>query len=240
MDRFVENVIIERPMKNATLLTLLASLLFLGVFRSFGEEDEFAKLDITSNKLPIQKESDLWLRINVPFKLLKHPRLEALNGRRPATIEQAFNPKYLDDVKVKLWICFANKFKQNLLSSENKFSDADFYQYYSAEVEYRTLEFDRSTKNAVFLFPAAIAERDGFLEAYVKPVGYVIAISHQGTELSLSNSVFFNYRQVTPQILESFKAQSLSKSKENQGVLIPAHEVSMEYLNGMGPVKSKD
>lgn len=225
-------------MKMTNAIFKFLTLFGLGITTIFAEEDEFVMLDITSHKLPIQKENDTWLHVSVPFKFLKHPRLEALDGRRPETLEQAFNPKFIDDIKVKLWICFANKFKQNLLSSRGNFKETDFYQYYSAEIEYSTLEFDRSTKSASFLFPAAIAERDGFLEAYVKPVGYVIEISHKGRNFKLSKSIYFNYRGATEQILESFKAQVLSKSAENKGVLVPAHEVNMSYLDGMGPIKA--
>lgn len=202
---------------------------------TYANEDEFAKLDIISNKIPIQKENDLWLNISVPFKFLKHPRLESLNGRRPSTIEGAFNPKFINNVKVKLWICFENKFKKDLLGTSSGQKDTDYYQYYDSEVEYQTLEFDRSTKTANFLFPAAIAERDGFLEAYVKPVGYVIEISYDGEEFALSDGIYFNYRGATPQVLESFKSQAKSQSTKNKGILIPAHEISMNYLQGMGP-----
>ena len=133
-----------------------------------------------------------------------------------------------------------NNYKKNLLRSAGDFKETDFYQYYYSEVEYQTLEFDTSTKEAQFLFPAAIAERDGFMEAYVKPVGYVIEISHDGTSYELSDSVYFNFRGVTPQVLESFRTQAVSKSSANKGVLLPAHKVSMDLLNDMGPVKDND
>ena len=224
-------------MKIPFLFLLSISCLSFGYLSATVEEDKFVKLDIVSNKLSIKKESDRWLRISVPFKFINHPKIEALNGRRPSTVSQAFNPKYINDVKVKLWLCFTNKFKQNLLSSNNNLKDSDFYQYYSAEVEYLTLEFDRSTKNATFLFPASIAERDGFLETYVKPVGYIVEISHAGKAFQISNSIYFNYRGVTDQILDTFKAQAISKSSENEGILLPAHKVNESYLSGMGTVK---
>ena len=212
------------------------SFFFFGAFFAFGEIDKIAKLDISSNKLPIKKESDQWIRITVPFKFLSHPKIADLQGSRPSTLNQAFNPDFIDNVKVKLWICFANKFKQNLLGSGNNLKDADFYQYYSSEIEYLTLEFDRSTKNATFLFPTAIAERDGFLQSSIKPVGYVIEILHEESKLELSNAAYFNYRGVTENILETFISEAISKSSENEGVLVPAHKINPSYLIGMGPV----
>ncbi|MDG1138607.1 MAG: hypothetical protein P8N49_03720 [Opitutales bacterium] len=223
------------------LFSLLSFAFFsIGSLFVLGEEDKFAKLDITNGNLSIKKQSDQWLRITVPFKLVSHPRIEALEGRRPLTLSQAFNPKFIDDIKVKLWICFANKFKQNLLRSTSNLKDSDFYQYYDAEIEYLTLDFDRSTKNAIFLFPTTIAERDGFLGANVKPVGYVVEISHADSNFKLSNAVYFNYRGATEEILESFKSQALSESPENKGVLVPAHKIDASYLVGMGPVKTAD
>ena len=235
----LENFNVYCPMKLNTIIKLILTTLLVTGYSANGEEDEFVELDITSNKIPIQKESDQWLRISVPFKLKKHPRIEALNGRRPSSLSEAFNPKFINNIKVKIWICFPNKFKQDLLSSAN-IGATEFYQYYSAEVEYLTLEFDRSTKNATFLFPTPIAERDGFLEAYVKPVGYVIEISHKGTNFEMSDAVYFDYRGVTPQVLESFKSRAMSGSSENEGILFPAYKVNMNYLDGMGPVKAKD
>ena len=44
---------------------------------------------------------------------------------------------------------------------------SEFYQYYSSEIELLTIKADRNKKYATFLFPSAIAERDGFLNTYV-------------------------------------------------------------------------
>ena len=156
----LENFNVYCPMKLNTIIKLILTTLLVTGYSANGEEDEFVELDFTSNKIPIQKESDQWLRISVPFKLKKHPRIEALNGRRPSSLSEAFNPKFINNIKVKIWICFPNKFKQDLLSSANMVYQ--FYQYYSAEVEYLTLS-SIDPQDATFLFPTPIAERDGFL-----------------------------------------------------------------------------
>jgi len=219
---------------------LFTSYCWMGPLFVFGEYDKIAKLDISSNKIPIKKESDQWLRVSVPFKFQNHPKILALKGSRPNSLSQAFNPKFINNVKVRLWICFANKFKQSLLGSGNNFKDSDFYQYYSSEIEFLTLDFDRSTKIANFLFPSAIAERDGFLQSSIKPVGFVVEILHDDTILELSNSVYFNYRGATEEILEKFKSEALSKSADNEGILIPAHTIDQSYLIGMGPVNMQE
>ena len=75
-----------------------------------------------------------------------------------------------------------------------KLLPAEFYQYYSAEVEFMTLKFDRNTKYAHFLFPATIAERDGFLTSYINAVGYAVEIIYDGIPLEITNSIFFFFR----------------------------------------------
>jgi len=47
---------------------LFTSYCWMGPLFVFGENDKIAKLDISSNKIPIKKESDQWLRVSVPFK----------------------------------------------------------------------------------------------------------------------------------------------------------------------------
>jgi hypothetical protein len=103
-------------------------------------------------------------------------------------------------------------------------------------VEFSTVEIDRANKNAYFLFPALVAERDGFLTGYVNLIGYAVEISSEGSTFDMSNSIFFDkYRD--QEILEKFKEQAKANSERNKGVLVPAHTISMNYLDGTGPVK---
>ena len=74
----LENFNVYCPMKLNTIIKLILTTLLVTGYSANGEEDEFVELDITSNKIPIQKESDQWLRISVPFKLKKHPRMKHL------------------------------------------------------------------------------------------------------------------------------------------------------------------
>ena len=79
---------------------------------TFAQTDQFVKI---ANKVTISSETDSWLRISVPFNIVSHPRLEGLRGNRPSSIEEAFNPEFVEDVKVKLYICFSNEFKRKHL-----------------------------------------------------------------------------------------------------------------------------
>ena len=142
-------------------------VLIVFVFSSTSaQSDQFVKI---ANKVSISAETDSWLKISVPFNIVGHPRLVTLRGDRPSTIEQAFNPEYVEDVKVKLYICFSNEFKKKALRT-SKLIDSQFYQYYSSEIEFKTIKVERTTKYANFMFPSAIAEKDEFGGGYITPL----------------------------------------------------------------------
>ncbi len=211
-------------------LLLITTLFAFSTSRA--AEDQIVKM---ANKVTVVKDSDMWLRVTVPFNMVTHPKLAGGSASRPTSVDTAYNPEYLDNLKVKIYLCFSNEFKKKLLRSQN-LTDAQYYQYYSAEVEFTTVEIDRATKNAFFLFPTLVAERDGFLTGYVNLIGYAVEISSDGNTFEMSNSIFFEkYRD--EEILEKFKEQAKANSERNSGVLVPAHAVSINYLDGTGPVK---
>ena len=212
-------------MKNIIKITTTLSFLLLVSFEATAQVDKFAKI---GSRVIFAIENESWIRISVPFNLLTNPKLEAANGRRPTTVESAFNPEYINDVKVKLFVCFTNEFKKKILRGSS-FLDSQFYQYYSAEQTFETVKLDRNTKYANFLFPAAIAERDGFGGSYVNPTGYVIEISIEGQQLEISNSTMFEkYRDEST--LLKFKQQAVTNSASNQNILVPAHQVYPSYF----------
>jgi hypothetical protein len=66
-----------------------------------------------------------------------------------------------------------------------------------------------------------------------------VEISSEGNSFEMSNSIFFEkYRDEA--ILEKFKEQAKSNSEKNRGILVPAHTVSMNYLDATGPIKMGD
>lgn len=146
------------------------AMVFTAMINLTAQEDKYVKL---ANKVSISADSDAWLKVSVPFNLISHPRLEDTRNSRPNTLEEAFNPEYLEGLKVKLYLCFNNEFKKKVLRS-SKLIDSQFYQYYGAEVEFKTIKIERTTKYANFVFPAAIAEKDGFGGSYINPVGYAV------------------------------------------------------------------
>ena len=209
----------------SVIITLfLTSSLFVSA-----AEDEVAKL---ANKVTVVKESDMWLRVTVPFNLVSHPRMTSSGNSRPTSISDAYNPEFINNLKVKVYLCFANEYNKKLFRAQ-KLPDSQFYQYYSSEITFNCVKVDRATKNAHFLFPSLIAERDGFLGSYVNLVGYAVQISAEGLKLEMSNDIEFEkYRDEN--ILEKFLEQAVNNSSKNEGILVPAYKVSANYLDATG------
>ena len=192
---------------------------------TFAQTDQFVKI---ANKVTISSETDSWLRISVPFNIVSHPRLERLRGNRPSSIEEAFNPEFVEDVKVKLYICFSNEFKKKALRSSN-ILESQFYQYYTSEIHFETIKLERTTKYANFMFPSAIAEKNEFGGSTITPVGYAIEISMEGIPMDISNSIYFGRYRDDATLLK-FKQQAEEKSSANKDIMLPAHHVFTTYF----------
>ena len=215
-------------------LTVLISLSF--ACNVYSKEDEFVRL---ADKVSVAKGEN-WLKATVPFVLVKHPKFERLQRSRPATLEEALNIEYLDNVKVKLYLCFSNEYKKKLINNRD-LPDAQFYQYYSADIEYSTIKIDRSTKTANFLFPAPLAERDGFYKGgYVKLIGYAVEISQNGVPFEMKNSISFDKYDRQTEILKKFKEQAAANAEKNKGILVPAHLVEPGYYDSSSVFKRQD
>jgi len=222
-------------MKNSIKL-IISVIISLCYSNLLAEEDQFIRL---TDMVKVSKESDQWLKVVIPFEIVNHPlkqKYEAL--RTPTTKDQVINLNFLDNLKVRLSICFSNDLQKDKLRRSN-LPEAEFYQYYSSEIEFLTIRADRNKKYVNFLFPAEIAERDGFLGAYVKPVGYVVEFIYDGIPLEISNNIFFGkYKEEN--ILEKFRQMCQTNSPKNEGILVPAQVInSNQYLQGLGPVKRK-
>jgi hypothetical protein len=215
----------------ALKLILLLTLAFF--CQLYSAPDEYVRL---TGKVTVTKESDTWIRASVPFGIVAHPKAQAYSRSKPTGLSDVINLEFMNNIKVKIYLCFSNEFKKKALRNP-KLTDAQFYEYYSAEADYLTVKVDRNTKNVHFLFPAVLAERDGFYKAgYVKLVGYAVEISQNDVPFEITESIFFDkYR--TEDILNKFKAQAVDKSAANKGLLLPAHLVSQNFLDPTMVVK---
>lgn len=209
---------------------LIASLQSLSFGQAKEQElDQIIKLD---GKIKVSSESERWLKITVPFLIVDHPDLEKVQGKRPNTIEEMFNPEFLNDLKINIWVSFMNEFKRKELRGERQ--DVQYFDYYSAEIECLCLEVNRKTKKAEFLIPTMVAEMNGWGN-YPEFTGYVVEFSRNGESFKVSDQIkFFNYDK--DEYLEKFRVEALNKSSINEGILIPGHLISDTYLKDLGPI----
>ena len=216
------------------LNNLLPAVLFLMVtaslsFAQASDADRFVSL---AGKVTIKRDSDAWLKISVPFEVVSHPDLAALEGRKPSSREELFNPQFIDDLEIKLYLCFRNDFARKFTKTAK--TDPANFQYYSSALKCLILE-QGNKYIAHFLFPAAIAERDEFGGAYPAALGHVVEFSRRGLFLETSDSVAFeNHR--TSEVLDKFRSEAKSKSSKNDGILIPGYKIEGSYLRDLGPV----
>ena len=201
-------------------------------FAALAQDQDYDKFVSLDGKVTIKRESDLWLKISVPFRVSSNPDLDALEGRKPRSREELFNPKYLDNLELNLFICFRNEFARKFLKTEK--NDHENFQYYSASLKCIILEVG-SNYVAHFLFPSAIAERDDFGGSYPELLGYVVDFSRKGNQFNVLDSIMFD-KYKTKETLEKFKTEAQSKSLSNEGILIPAHKLDQSYLRDLGAV----
>ncbi|MDA1078229.1 MAG: hypothetical protein O2908_04200 [Verrucomicrobia bacterium] len=214
-----------------TILTTILSLVALKSILFANEllPDQIIKLD---GKIAATQESEQWLKITVPFLINQHPDLLKLEGKKPESLEEMFNPDFISGIKIRLWISFMNEFNRSALRGDKK--DVRYFEYFSAEIDCLALEIDRKTKRAEFLFPSTIAKMME-LGNYPKLTGYVVEFVRDGEVFEISESVsFLNYDK--EEYLEKYRMEAVNKSSENEGILIPAHQVDSAYLNNLGPV----
>jgi len=186
--------------------------------------DEFIQL-----KSVDVKAQGKWLQATVSFTARRHPNPEG-----------ALNVQYIDDLKLSLQLCYQNKAREAKFRRDRKqFAAPDTYDYYGAEVEIPTVKVGSTLYRVNFLLPAVLADRDGYLSAAHRPMGYVVNISSGGVPFELKDPVKFDrYTQAT--VLESFKkfcAEGVTKTK---GLMVPAHWVSPSYLEGAPTLRIRE
>tara|TARA_Y100000588_G_scaffold393027_1_gene507242 strand:- start:204 stop:890 length:687 start_codon:yes stop_codon:yes gene_type:complete len=191
-------------------------------FGKLPKPDELVSLD----GVTLQTGTGKWFTVTVSFTPRKHP-----------DPEKAFNEDFIDDVKLDLYVCLRNESREKKFKKERKrdYIEADLYDYYHANVEIITLKVDNIRKELHFLISNELAERDGFNRA-VKPVGHLVEMTLGGVPIAFKEGIVFEkYREES--VLEKFKEFCQSKSKVNEGLLLPAHMVSASYLSNAPAVK---
>ena len=191
-------------------------------FGKIPKPDELVEL----NDVTLHPGTGKWFTLTVSFTPRKHP-----------DPEKAFNEDFIDDVKLDFYICLRNESREKKFKRERKrdFIEADLYDYYHARVEILTLKVDNIRKELHFLIANELAERDGFNRSQ-KPVGHIVEMSLGGVPIAFKEGIVFEkYREES--VLEKFKEFAQTKSKANDGLLLPAHLVSANYLSNAPAVK---
>ena len=218
-------------MKTAALYLAIVAIITVNYDLSAIEQtDSVIELDGT---LDISRMGDGWIKISVPFLVKTHPDLDALGGRKPSSVDELFNPDFIDNLRLKITVCFRNEFKRKYARGDK--NDIQFFDYYSSELDIKLIKVDRNTKSAVFLLPSMISERDEYAGTSPKAVGYVLEFSRGGTIFNVSDSIVFE-KYSKPEILEKFRTDAQSRSLSNEGFLIPAHLIDISFLKNLGPV----
>ncbi|MDE0577556.1 MAG: hypothetical protein OSB39_11460 [Opitutales bacterium] len=191
-------------------------------FGKLPKPDELVSLDAVT----LQAGTGKWFTVTVSFTPRKHP-----------DPEKAFNEDFIDDVKLDLYICLRNESREKKFKRDRKkdFIEADLYDYYHSSVEILTLKVDKVRKELHFLIANELAERDGFNRT-VKPVGHIVEMTLGGVPIAFKEGIMFEPDR-TGKYHEKFKEFCQTKSKANEGLLLPAHMVSANYLSNAPAVK---
>ena len=194
-------------------------------FGKLPKPDELVSLDAVT----LQSSTGKWFTVTVSFTPRKHP-----------DPEKAFNEDFIDDVKLDLYVCLLNDSREKKFKKERKregtdYVKADLYDYYHSSVEILTLKVDNIRKELHFLISNELAERDGFNRT-VKPVGHIVEMTLGGVPIAFKEGIIFEPDR-TGKYLDKFKEFCQSKSKANEGLLMPAHLVSASYLSNAPAVR---
>ena len=183
----------------------------------------FVKVD----DVTIQHYDDNWYLISVPFELPVHPD----EDEKPKSLEEVINHDYIEDLTVRLTICFQNEFLKKKMGSKMKLKTKDLLVYFKSEVNYQILQVNRDEKKTHFLFPKLVAEQGEFFSGSPKLMGYVVEIFYNGQIVELEDNISFeNYKD--EEILENFKKEALSNA--NEYILIPGHIIEARLMHEAG------
>jgi len=104
-------IILNNLLPAVLLLTVTTNL-------SFAQAEDVDRFVSLAGKITIKRDSDAWLKISVPFEVVSHPDLAALEGRKPSSREELFNPKFIDDLEIRLYLCFRNDFARKFTRTD--------------------------------------------------------------------------------------------------------------------------
>ena len=202
-----------------------------------------------------------WLSVNVGFTPKRqhpiHDKKLATKSTQSGFLGPPLNEDFLDDVKLDLYVCFRNEARKKRWGEQTPpkrlnvdYQEPDLFDYYHAEVDILTMKLD-TRKELRFLLSKEIAERDGFDKPSPNnPVGWIVEMTVLGTtetlkfknpapgiEFKIKGKKFSEFKTGDALAVESFKKFAKEKSKEKEGLLLPAHKVSGSYLENAPAIR---
>jgi len=203
-----------------------------------------------------------WLSVKISFTPKgQHPihdkrlaKKSSQSGFQSGFLGPPLNEDFLDDVKLDFYVCFRNEARKKRWGEQTPpkrinvdYKEPDLFDYYHAEVEILTMKLD-ARKELRFLLSKEIAERDGF-DKPSATVGWIVEMTvgatetlqfknpTPGIEFQVKGKKFSEFRTADKLAIESFKKYAKEKSKEKEGLLIPAHKVSGSYLENAPAIR---
>ena len=217
------------------------------------EPDKVVQLDRVTFEL-----GEKWLAVKVGFTPKRqHPIHDKQLAIKSSFLGPPLNEDFLDDVKLDIYVCFRNEARRKRWGEQTPpkrinvdYKEPDLFDYYHAEVEILTMKLDAS-KELLFLLSREIAERDGIDRLSAKnPVGWIVEMTvleatetlkfqrpTPGIEFKVNNKKFSEFKITDKLAIESFKKYAKEKSKEKEGLLLPAHIVSGTYLENAPAIR---
>ena len=94
----------------ALKLILLLPLAFF--CQLYSAPDEYVRL---TGKVTVTKESETWIKASVPFGIIGHPKAQTYSRSKPTGLADVVNLEFMNNMKVKIYLCFSNEFKKKAL-----------------------------------------------------------------------------------------------------------------------------
>jgi hypothetical protein len=207
------------------------------------------------------ESGEKWLAVKVGFTPKRqhpiHDKKLATKSSQGGFIEPPLNEDFLDDVKLDIYVCFRNETRKKRWGEQTPrkrltvdYQEPELFDYYHAEVEILTMKLN-ARKELLFLLSKEIAERDGFDRLSANnPVGWIVEMTvlgatetlkfknpTPGIEFKVKSKKFSEFKSEDKIAIESFKKYAKEKSKEKEGLLVPAHLVNAAHLTNAPAVR---
>ena len=86
----------------------------IGLSAVSDDTDKYVRL---GGKITVTKESEMWVGVS-SFVIVSHPLLEKYKSSKPVKKDEVINLEYIDNIKIRLSLCFSNEFQKRALRNQ--------------------------------------------------------------------------------------------------------------------------